>query len=148
MMASSSAMTTRVANGLLRVGGSALRLGQQPVEELVLGALEVAQLVQDSGAVAPHGVGVAPRLLVLTTRHRRLAHERLDAQVVGRLLEGGELLVRHGQLLPEGAQARRDLVEAALQQGPGHGAKCRWRGADWPSSCAGCSCSPSSGAGR
>lgn len=119
MMASSSAMTTRVVTvGFL----SALRagLGQQPVEQLVLVLLEATDLVDDLGAVPLHGVGVALGVLVLALCERRLGHKGPQPGVVGRLGEVRKLLLGDGQLLAELLEARADLGQAALDEGPGH----------------------------
>ena len=102
-------------------------LGHQPVEQLVLGLLEPADLVEHLGAVALHGVGVALGVLVLPVGERRLRHERPQPGVVGGLGEVAELLVGHGELLAELLEARADLGEAAFDEGPGHRRQCTRR---------------------
>ena len=91
--------------------------------------LEAADLVEDLGAVPLHGIGVALGVLVLTVGERRLGHERPQPGVVGGLGEVPELLLGHGQLLAELLEARADLGEAALDEGPGHRGSVRPTGA-------------------
>src|SRR5918997_439144 len=75
MMASSSAMTTRVAKGV-PFGRTALLarlgLGHEPVEQLVLVTLQLCDLVGDLGLVAAHRLGVALGLAVVDVGDRRL----------------------------------------------------------------------------
>jgi hypothetical protein len=121
-MASSSAMTTRVLNVVpfgLRPG-----LGREPVEQLVLRLLESADLVEDLGTVPLHRIGVALGVLVLPLGQRRLRHQRAEPGVVRGLGQVGELLVRHRQLVAELLEARADLGEATLDEGPGHARQC------------------------
>src|SRR4051794_27122875 len=100
MMASSSAMTTRVVTWLpLSLGSRRSGLGHQAVEQLVLGLLEPADLVDHPGPVALHRLSMALRVLVLPVGQGRLRHERPQAGVVGGLGEVAELLVGDGELL-------------------------------------------------
>lgn len=70
--------------------------------------------------MALHGVGVALRVVVLAVGERRLRDERAQPGVVGRLGEVRQLLVGHGQILPELAQAAGHLREAPFDDGLGH----------------------------
>ena len=63
-------MTTRVGTVALQCswlsGG-----GEQPVEQLVLGEFELADLGDEIIAVTPHGIGVAFRLVMVLLGDRR-----------------------------------------------------------------------------
>src|SRR3546814_68809 len=101
-----------------------LALGEQPVEEVVLGLLEAGYRLDELGAVPLHRVGVALGVMVLPVGQRRLGDERAQAGVVRHLGEVLELLVGDSQLLAELAQARGHLCEASLHEGPGHARQC------------------------
>lgn len=124
-MASSSAMTTRVltVGSFLRRCGrrrASRALGQQPVEQLVLRLLEAGDAREQVSAMALHGVGVALRVVVLAVGQRGLRHEGAQPCVVGGLGEVRELLVGHGEVVAQLPEARGDLRETALDEGPGH----------------------------
>src|SRR3954453_12489910 len=124
MMASSSAINTRVGNagspswfGCMWSGGLGGRAGDQAVEQLVLRALERLELGDDVRAVPAHRVGVLLGLAVLLLGERCLGDQGPDAGVVGLVGEVRELLLGHAQLLAEVAQAVGHLGEATLDQG-------------------------------
>jgi len=96
-------------------------LGQESIEELVLGALQAGDLPEDPGPMSLHGIGVALGVLVLAVRQRGLGHQRAEPGVVRGLGERRELLVGYRQLFAELTEARTDVGEAALDEGPGHG---------------------------
>lgn len=70
--------------------------------------------------MALHGIGVALGLVVLAIGERCLRHQRAQVGVVGCLGEVRELLVGHGEVVPQLAEPAGDLREAALDEGPGH----------------------------
>jgi len=79
-------------------------MGPQPIEQVVLGPLELLDVGRHLAAVAAHRGGVLLRLAVIALGQRRLGHHRPEASVVGFVGEDGELLVGHSQLgaeLPE-----------------------------------------------
>src|SRR4051794_35165487 len=127
MMASSSAISTRVGNmspfrplpfnhpGV--VGRSA---GEEPVEELVAAGLEAGDRLHHLGAAAAHGVGVAPGVTMLPVGERGLRDEGPEVGVVGVVTQMDELLVDDPELLSQRAQAVADLCQTTLDQGPVH----------------------------
>ena len=81
-----------------------LGLGHEPVEQLVLVALQLGDLGLDLGAVPAHRLGVAFRLAVVAVGDGRLGHEGTQARVVGLIGEVRELLgadVEFATQLPE-----------------------------------------------
>ena len=86
--------------------------------------LEATDLVDDLGAVPVHGIGMALGVLVLAVGQWGLGHQRAQAGIVGGLGQMTELLVGHGQLLAKLLEARADLGEASLDEGPGHRPQC------------------------
>jgi len=117
-------MTTRVLTvgvlSLREVGdvGSLLRLREKTIEQIVLAFLEPVDLLDEVGPVAVHGVGVALGVLVLTVGDRSLGHQRPEPGVVRGLRQVAELLLGHGQLLAELAQACAQLRQTSLDEGP------------------------------
>ena len=91
-----------------------------PVEEIVLGLLQLAQLAHDVGSVPGHGVGMTLGLGVLAPGQRRLRDQSAETGVGGGVGEHGELLVGNRELLTEITQALGGLEEPALDQRPGH----------------------------
>ena len=122
-MASSSAITTRVGTmGSLLSGSVSDQAGSasEPVEQIVLGPLELVDLGRPrESRWRRHRVGVPLGLAVLLLGQRRLRHERPQAGLVGLLGELRELLVGDPQLLTELAQARGEVLEAALHAANG-----------------------------
>ena len=107
MMPSSSAMTTRVG---------ATPLPEHPVEQFVLGALELGDLGQHLAAVPPHGVGVTLGLTHVLAGERRLRHKRTQAGVVSDVVEHRQLLVGDGQIPAQLAEAGGDLAQPSFEQ--------------------------------
>lgn len=70
--------------------------------------------------MAFHRVRVALRFVVLLVRQRGLRHEGTEAGLVGRPGEVGELILGHGEVFAQLAQACGDLREASLDEGSGH----------------------------
>src|SRR6266567_6048777 len=104
MIASSSAITTRVGLGTGRLrcsGASAGReLGRHAVEQSVLLALQVADGPGERVAMPGQRVSVAASIAGLDVAERRFGHERAQSGVVGFVLEERELLLRDRQLCP------------------------------------------------
>src|SRR4051794_301544 len=123
MMASSSAISTRVGNDVSFpalpfnhpdvVGRSA---GHQPVEELVAAGFEAGDGLHDLGPAPAHGIGVTAGLTVVTVGERGFGHQRPEVGIVGVVTQVDELLVDDPQFLTQGAQAIADLCEAAFDQ--------------------------------
>jgi hypothetical protein len=97
-----------------------LGLHQEAVEELVLAGLELGDPLLHLRPVTGHRIGVPLGVLVLPVAEGGLGHQGAQTGVVGGLRQVRELLVGHGELLPQLLEARRDLGEAALDQGSGH----------------------------
>src|SRR4051812_29559236 len=107
MIASSSAMTTRVATvRILRCGGSdhsstspdrhprrSTAALVQDIEQFVLSGFEPFDRFHDLGAAAEHGISVTLRRPELTVGEWRLRHERTQTGVVGFVVQLNELLV-------------------------------------------------------
>lgn len=70
--------------------------------------------------MALHRIRVALGLVVLSVGQRRLGHQRPQPGIVGRLGQVGQLLLGHGQVVPELAEPAGDLREATFDEGPGH----------------------------
>lgn len=70
--------------------------------------------------MALHGVGVALRVVVLPVGQWGLRHEGAQPCVVGGLGEVRKLLVGHGEVVAQLPEARGDLGQTALDEGPGH----------------------------
>src|SRR3954452_2371801 len=116
MMASSSAISTRVGNDVSfrpapfnhqEVAGPSA--GDETIEQLVAAGFESGDGLQHLGAAAAHGVGVAAGVPMLAVGQRGLGHEGPEMGVVGVTTQMDELLVDDAQLLPQGAQASADL---------------------------------------
>src|SRR5262245_8928061 len=98
MIASSSAITTRVARAVGSDTGSDLgsagrELGRDAVEEPVLLLFELPDRRADGVAVPAEGIGVATGVARLDVGERGLGHEGAQPDVLGLLLEHRELLV-------------------------------------------------------
>src|SRR5438445_2323926 len=135
-MASSSAMTTRTT---LSPAGSAIGflaprwatvlafpavsagVRYEPLEQLVLGPLQLFYRGDDRSPAPCHGVGVTLGVVVVPPGEGRLRDEGADAGVFGHLGEGPQLLVDYIQLLPGAAQAAVDLDQSPLDEFPRHG---------------------------
>lgn len=122
MMASSSAITTRV----LTVGSSlrSCGLGHESVEQLVLGALETGDPLEQLGAVSLHGLGVPLGLVMLPIGQGCLRDERAQSSIVGCLGEVGQLILGDAELVAQLLEARRGLGEAAFDERSGHRGQC------------------------
>ncbi len=133
-MASSSAMTTRAGRRRRRaVTASSVAVTRGVICVPVTAArarprssswrsLELGHRLEQRVAGPRHGVGVARRLVVLLRRQRRLRHQGPHAGLVGRLLDDGQLLVEHGQLLPRPDEPGVDVSDPPFQQDAMHGA--------------------------
>src|SRR5947209_8614129 len=104
MIASSSAITTRTATK----GPPLPAVGQQAVEELVLGLLESLDGLHQLGPAVGNGVGVLLGVVMLAIGERRLRDERAQAGLVGRLGEEGHLLVDDRQVGAQPLEALSD----------------------------------------
>src|SRR5262249_55654452 len=97
MIASSSAITTRVGSGTGALRGCGCSVGRElvchPVEESVLLALELRDRARERVPVAGERVGMAAGVACLDVAERRLSHEGTQAGVVGLVLEERDLLV-------------------------------------------------------
>ena len=111
MMASSSAMTTRV---------DPTPLPEHPVEQVVLGALQIGNLGQHLAAVTSHGVGVALGLTLVLPGERGLRHQRTQPGIVGDVVEHRQLLIGHGEILPKLGETGGDLAQPTFEERPGH----------------------------
>jgi len=98
------------------------RLCHEPVEELVLRALESADLVEDTRPVAAHGFGVTLGLAVVFTRQRCLGHQGPEMGIVRGTGKLRQLLVGHAELVTELAQPTSDLTQPSLDRCLGHAA--------------------------
>src|SRR4051794_29911062 len=116
MMASSSAISTRVGNDVSfpaapfnhpKVGRRSA--GDEPVEQLVAASLERGDGLDHLGPAPAHGVGVAAGVAVLPVGEGCLGHQRPQVGVFGVVTQMAELLVDDAQLLTQGAQAIADL---------------------------------------
>src|SRR5947209_20017257 len=120
MMASSSAMTTRTANGdslppaLLSALLPLTGLDDQPIEQLVLRSLELGNGVLQRRPAPGHGVGVPLCLLVFLVGQRRLRDQGSKAGVVGRIGEDSQLLVDDGQFFTGATKAVMHVAKATL----------------------------------
>lgn len=90
-----------------------------------MGLLEAGDALEEVGAMALHGLGVPLGVVVLAVREWCLRQERAQPGVVRGVGEVGQLLVGDPQVVAELPQARGDLREAALDEGPGHRGECR-----------------------
>src|SRR3954454_20492066 len=111
MMASSSAITTRVGTGWVpfcwpsepaaycegSVRSSVAR-GGEPVEEVVLGPLHLLDGGTDGIAVAGHGLGVARCGAMFLLGQRRLRHQGPQTSLVGVVGQAAALIVADGEL--------------------------------------------------
>ncbi|TML61598.1 MAG: 4-alpha-glucanotransferase [Actinobacteria bacterium] len=92
--------------------------GQQAVEELVLGPLELGDRAEDGSSLAAHGVSVLLGLVVLAAGERRLRHQRAQAHVVGSIGEERQLLLHDPELGPRLLEAGRHLGQLPLDERP------------------------------
>ncbi len=90
-------------------------LGQQAVEQLVLGLFNLRDGGDEALAVMTHGVGVLLCLLVLTIGNRGLGDEGAQARLIGRLGQMRQLFVDNLQLAAETLESlgrrRQPLLE-------------------------------------
>ena len=122
-MASSSAMTTRVAKLVPSFDRCVLArpgLREQPVEQLVLIALQLGDLVEHGGAVPSHGLGMPLGLPMVDVGDGRLGHQGPQPGVVGGIGQMRELLIRDLELGAQLLQATGNLAESPLDQRLGH----------------------------
>lgn len=96
------------------------RLGQQLVEQVVLGRFELADAHGDLGPMAEQCVGVTLCVLVLATRQWRFRHKRPQARVIGDIGKVGKLFLGDSKLFPQPHETLGHLAEAALEPGPRH----------------------------
>src|SRR4051794_11977861 len=96
MMASSSAMTTRIGTTVSVRKVSVL--GRQAVEKLVLSLLELVDGGLHLRPVPAHRLGMTLCFMMLAIRDRRFGHERAQSSVIGGLGELEQLLVGDEQL--------------------------------------------------
>ena len=82
--------------------------------------LEAGDVLEQVSAVPLHGIGVALGIVVLAVGQGGLRDQRAQPGVVGRLGEVGQLLIGHGEVVPQLAEPAGDLCEAAFDEGPGH----------------------------
>ena len=80
--------------------------------------LEPVDLFEEVGAVALHGIGVSLGVLMLTVGDGGLGYQRPEPGVVGRLHQVAELLLGHGELVAELAEACAQLRQTSLDKGP------------------------------
>lgn len=121
-MASSSAITTRVATGATVAGRGERSASAQLVEQLVLTHLEANDRVAHLFAPARHGIGMPLRLVVLAAGQRRLRDERSQPAVVGFVGELGELLVDDAQFVTQISESFGERPQLTLDKEPSH----RW----------------------
>lgn len=102
-----------------------------------MGALELAELLEQVGVVAAHGVRVALGLAVLLLGQRGLRHERPQTGFVGLLGEVGELLLGDGDVALDRLAAVGHVSQTPFDQGAAHERSLRSTAADsrhpsWP----------------
>jgi len=90
-----------------------------------LGLLEAGDALEEIGAMALHGLCVPLGVVVLPVGKGCLRQQGAQPGVVSGVGEMGQLLVGDPQVVAELPQARGDLREAALDEGPGHRGECR-----------------------
>src|SRR5579875_150961 len=116
MMASSSAITTRLPMGVppriaggcaagRRAAGRLARIDGELAQQLVLAALELDDGVGQRTARPRCRVHVTLGVGVLVRGHRCLRYERPQPRLVGGIGADGQLLVEHGELLARLDQA-------------------------------------------
>src|SRR5438105_9682238 len=124
MIASSSARTTRTEIGSLLWSVSAsARLGDELVEQLVLGSFQLCDRGNHVCSLVCHGIGVLLRLVVLAVGQRRLGHQGAQAGLVGGIGEEQQLLVDDLQLAAQPLEPRRYVGETPFDQPTGHGTR-------------------------
>src|SRR4051812_40096544 len=122
MIASSSAITTRVGRGsdtVLR-GSAGGQFGRDAVEEGVLLRLELAHGAAQRLRLTGLRIGVTAGVARLDVGEGRLRHQRTEADVLRLLLQEAELLLGDRELGADALETLADVDQSTLQEGLRH----------------------------
>lgn len=94
--------------------------GDEPVEQVVLGGFQLADLGQLGVAVAAHGLGVALGLAMGLLGSGSFRDQRPEAGLVGLVGEVGELLLGNGEITRDRPQAVRYVSQTPFDESAAH----------------------------
>src|SRR3954454_8166032 len=119
MIASSSAITTRVGRGSVTVlpASTSGQFGGDAVEQGILLPLELAHRAAQRLRVAGLRIGVTAGVTRLDVGERRLRHQCTEAHVLSLFLEESQLLLGDRELRADPLEALADVDESTLQEG-------------------------------